>query len=317
MSTILEPMTPTRLVGFAVGLGVVAIVLWPGHAYAWGPLAHIDFAQTALEDLSGVPQIVRMLLSKCGNEYLYGALAADIIVGKNLAPYASHAHNWKVGFRVLDQGKGDAERAFAYGYLAHLAVDTVAHNYYVPYKIAISYGKRRTGHAYWEMRYDQKLPKDLWQVARRVTRRAQRRHDHFLKNALVGAYVLPFGVSRRFFETLLLSAKLKKWQSMSKLVAAERDLPIEPGEVNEMKELAVKQVRDLLAHGEKARCTEADPAGLRNIRLAHDLRKRLKAASSGGHVPDQPTLDEIRSAFRDAIHGPLHLPAMRAIYHQA
>jgi hypothetical protein len=104
---------------------------------------------------------------------------------------------------------------------------------------------------------------------------------------------------------------------MSKLVAAERDLPIEPGEVNEMKELAVKQVRDLLAHGEKARCTEADPAGLRNIRLAHDLRKRLQAASSGGHVPDQPTLDEIRSAFRDAIHGPLHLPAMQAIYRQA
>ena len=317
-------MTGTRagngshwVLGLAVGLGALAILFWPERAYAWGPLAHIDFAASALENLTGVPQVVRLLLEKCTSEYLYGALAADIIVGKNLAPYANHAHNWKVGFRVLEQGKGDAERAFAYGYLAHLAVDTIAHNYFVPYKIAVSYGRRRTGHAYWEMRFDQKLPKDTWQLARQVTRRAQRRHDHFLKKALVGAYVLPFGVSRRFFETLLLSARLKKWQTMSKLVAAERDMPFEHGEVRELKELAVAQVRDLLAHGEKARCTEADPAGLRNLRLAHDLRKRLAAAKAKGHAPDHATLVEIRAAFRHAIHGPLRLPPMHAIYRHA
>ena len=122
----------------AGALGLL-LVLWPAHAYAWGPLAHIDFAQSALENLGGVSQVIRVLLQKCSDQYLYGALAADIIVGKNLAPYAVHAHNWKVGFKVLDQSKGDAERAFAYGYLAHLAVDTIAHNYYVPYKVVTSY----------------------------------------------------------------------------------------------------------------------------------------------------------------------------------
>jgi hypothetical protein len=311
-------MTLTRgeqlIASLGVGMLAAAIVLWPSHAYAWGPLAHIDFARSALEDLAGVPEAVSLLLTKCTSEYLYGALAADIIVGKNLAPYGSHAHNWKTGFRVLERAETDAQRAFAYGYLAHLAVDTIAHNYYVPYKIAVSYGRPRTGHGYWEMRYDQKLPKDLWQVARKVTQRAQRRHDHFLKDALVGAYVLPFSVSRRFFETLLLSARLKKWQSMSRLVAAERKLPIDADEVEEMKILAVGQIHDLLAHGEHARCTKADPAGLRNIRLAHDLRKRLKAAGSEGHVPEAQTLVEVRDAFRHAIHGPLKLPAMHAIY---
>jgi hypothetical protein len=304
-----------------LGLGGVAIaalvVLWPAHAYAWGPLAHIDFAQSALEDLTGVSQVVRILLTKCTSQYLYGALAADIIVGKNLAPYATHAHNWKVGFRVLDQAKGDAERAFAYGYLAHLAVDTVAHNYYVPYKTAMSFGRRRTGHAYWELRYDQQLDKNLWQVARRVTKRGMRQHDHFLKDALVGAYVLPFALSRKFYATLLVSARLKKWQRMSQLVAAERNLPLTAAEVAEMKTLAVGQVRDLLQHGPEAECTRADPTGLRNLRLSHDLRRRLEIAKREGHVPDPAAMEALRPAFRDAIHGPLKLPHIEGIYPQA
>lgn len=310
-------MTPSRcaaLIYGGTGLVVLGVLLWPCHAYAWGPLAHIEFAQTALEDMGGVPQLVRLLLAKCTSEYLYGALAADIIVGKNLAPYATHAHNWKVGFRVLSQSQGDSERAFAYGYLAHLAVDTVAHNYYVPYKTVLSYGRRRTGHAYWELRYDQQLDKELWRVARRITRRVHRVHDHFLKSALVGAYVLPFGISKRFYETLLISARLKKWQRLSQLVAAERELPIAPDEVAEMKALAVRQVRDLLTHGEAAACTEADPTGLRNLRLAHDLRKRLEAAEVRGYEMGSETMAEIRIAFRAAIAGPLRLPAMAAIY---
>jgi Zinc dependent phospholipase C len=307
-------MTPSRGWWMLGAFGVGLVLLWPGHAYAWGPLAHIDFARTALEDLGGVSQVIRILLQKCGNQYLYGALAADIIVGKNLAPYAVHAHNWRVGFKVLDQSKGDAERAFAYGYLAHLAVDTIAHNYYVPYKVVTSFGRRRTGHAYWEMRYDQQLDADLWQVARRVTRRGLRRHDLFLKEALVGAYVLPFALSRRFYETLLVSARLKKWQRMSQLVAAERNLPLLPAEVIEMKTLAVEQVRDLLRHGENARCTQADPTGLRNLKLSHDLRRRLERLKAEGQPVPPDALEGLQAAFRAAIHGPLKLPQVEGLY---
>ena len=38
----------------------------------------------------------------------------------------------------------------------------------------------------------------------------------------------------------------------------------------------------------------------------------LTAAKAEGHVPDQQTLVEVRSAFRLAIHGPLNLPAKTA-----
>jgi hypothetical protein len=298
--------------------GVAVVVLctlaWPSKAYAWGPLAHIAFAQSALDDLTLVPQALRLLLGKCLDEYLYGALAADIIVGKNLAPYGVHAHNWKVGFRVLAQSQGESERAFAYGYLAHLAVDTVAHNYFVPFKTVESYRRRRAGHAYWELRFDQTLDSNLWKTARQVTRRALRRHDAFLKDALAGSYVLPFGLSRRFFEGLLVSARFKKWQRLSRLVAAERDLPLTDEEAQELLDLSVRQVRDLLVLGEAAECTRADPTGLRNLRLAVELRKRLRTAKrSGRHVADR-LMAEARVAFRDAIHGPIFLPALDSLY---
>ncbi len=308
-------MTWARAARLSVASGVaLMVVLWPRHAYAWGPLAHIEFARSALEDLTGVAQVLRVLLQKCTAQYLYGALAADIIVGKNLAPYGAHAHNWRVGFRVLEKAEGDAERAFAYGYLAHLAVDTIAHNYYVPYKTAVSFGRRRTGHTYWEMRYDQQLDPTLWKVARSVTHRGLRRHDFFLKEALAGAYVLPFALSRRFYETMLVSARLKRWQRLSMLVASERNLPLTVDEVEEMHELAVGQVRDLLRSGESAACVTADPTGLRNLKLSHDLRHRLERAKAEGLVPDAQALEGLRAAFRAAIHGPLHLPEMKGLY---
>jgi hypothetical protein len=294
----------------------VAILLWPSQALAWGPLAHLEFGNGALESLSLVPAAVRVLLTKCPHEFLYGTLAADIVVGKNLARYGVHCHNWKVGFQVLARSEGEPERAFAYGFLAHLAADTVAHNYYVPYKTVEGYTRGRTGHAYWELRYDQRLSPDLWRVARRVSRRAVRRHDHFLEDALAGSAVLPFQLSKRMFESLLLSARLKRWQQMSKLMAGERDLPLAEEEIVEMRKLAVEQIVGMLSFGPEARCVTADPTGLRNLHMAGDLRRKLRKARARGLRPEQAatTLRLVRHSFREAIHGPLHLPHLEALY---
>src|SRR6185503_4489544 len=117
-----------HVVAIGAALALV-VVLWPSHAWAWGPLAHLDFSSGALTQLDVLSPAVRLLLSNFSSEFLYGSLAADIIVGKNLAKYSVHCHNWNVGFRVLDRARGDAQKAFSFGFLAHLAVDTVAHNY--------------------------------------------------------------------------------------------------------------------------------------------------------------------------------------------
>ncbi len=304
------------LLGGAVGL---LIVFWPAHAFAWGPLAHLEFGEGALASLDGVPAALRALLGNCSDSFLYGTLAADMIVGKNLARYAVHCHNWRVGFQVLEQVRGDDEHAFAWGFLAHLAADTVAHNYYVPYKTVQSYGRRRCGHAYWELRYDQRLSPELYRTARRVSRRALRRHDAFLKEMLEDSAVLPFGLSKRLFEGLLLSARLKRWQKMSTMMASRRKMPLDDEEIAELRALAVGQIVELLRDGPEARCTTADPTGLRNLRLATDMRRRLRLARARGVGPEQvaETVAKVRPAFREAIHGPLHLPHLDALYQTA
>jgi hypothetical protein len=79
-------------VALPLALGAVALALLavPSPALAWGPMAHLGFGVEALSRLASVPAPTRSLLSEFGNEFLYGSLAADIVVGKNLAPYVYH-----------------------------------------------------------------------------------------------------------------------------------------------------------------------------------------------------------------------------------
>src|SRR4030088_3131944 len=79
----------------SVAFGLV-FLLWPSDALAWGPLAHLNFSSGALESLPAFSSATRIILSNFSSEFLYGSLAADIIVGKNLSPYAVHCHNWNV-----------------------------------------------------------------------------------------------------------------------------------------------------------------------------------------------------------------------------
>src|SRR5512133_2684217 len=126
-------MTTKRLLA-TLPLAVVALLVLflPSEAHAWGPLAHLSFSAQALASLGAVQPSMRGLLQDFGHDFLYGSLAADIVVGKNMARYVYHCHNWRVGFNVFKQARPGAEQAFSLGFLSHLAADTVAHNYFVP-----------------------------------------------------------------------------------------------------------------------------------------------------------------------------------------
>ncbi|HET6436758.1 MAG TPA: zinc dependent phospholipase C family protein [Anaeromyxobacter sp.] len=289
-----------------------AIVFWPSHAHAWAPLAHLSFSAQALQNLSLVQSPVRALLEDFGNEFLYGSLAADIVVGKNMARYLYHCHNWRVGFNVFREARPGAEQAFALGFLAHLAADTVAHNYYVPYKTVASFHKASTRHAYWELRYDQRMDRGLSGLARQVSTRAIRGHDDFLERMLGGASVIPFGVSRQLFRSLLASARMSRFHHLSRFaLAPERSLVLEPDLVTETNDLAVSAILGLLDEGERCQAARADATGGRNIKLASNLRKQLQQRTRRRAIPfrdAQAIAAETRESFRQAILGKLVLP---------
>jgi hypothetical protein len=296
-------------VRFSLALGVLAaVVFWPADAHAWGPLAHLGFSSGALELDTVFSPATRLILQRFTSEFLYGSLAADIVVGKNLSRYAVHCHNWSVGFQVLDRAKGDAQKSFALGFLAHLAADTVAHNYFVPYKTVQAFDRRAAGHAYWELRYDQRQSPELWKLARRVSRPEYREHDEHLEEVLDASHVIPFSISKRLFGSLLVAARLERWQSMSAVIAGERALSLHPEEVRECHKLAVEQISGLLKDGLDAGCTKADPTGGRNLHLADHLKKQLR----GRRQLDPRVVGEVirkaRPAFKAGIFGRMHLP---------
>jgi hypothetical protein len=297
----------------ALALAILAI---PSDAQAWGPLAHLNFSAQALNAAALAPASLRHLLQDFGNEFLYGSLAADIVVGKNMARYLYHCHNWRVGFNVFKHARAGGEQAFALGFLSHLAADTVAHNYYVPFKTVASYHKRSTQHAYWELRYDQRMDRGLSKVAREVTGRAYRNHDDYLERMLFRSSVIPFGVSKQLFRSLLATARLGRFHHVSRLaLARERNRALEPDLVVETNQLAVEAILGMLSEGERSMAARADATGARNIRVAQDLRRQLRERTARRRIHPRDAHEiagEMRASFRGAIHGKLVLPAALA-----
>jgi len=106
-------------------LGVLLVVLVPQEAHAWGPVTHLVHGATVLARLSTLPMSLQGILRAFPDAYLYGCVGADIIQAKKFArDLRYHCHSWNVGWQVLDAAGNDSERAFAYGYLTHLAADT-------------------------------------------------------------------------------------------------------------------------------------------------------------------------------------------------
>ena len=88
--------------------------------------------EAVMRSLALLPPAIAELLREFPRDFLYGSIAADTSIAKKYAPVGRHCHSWNVGMEIFDRARGDALRAFGLGYLAHLAADSVAHNYFVP-----------------------------------------------------------------------------------------------------------------------------------------------------------------------------------------
>jgi hypothetical protein len=112
------------------------------------------------------------------------------------------------------------------------------------------------------------------------------------------------------FGSLLLAARLRKWQTLSTLLAREREMSLQDEEVGECQRLAVKQIVGLLRDGESAECTKADPTGERNLHAAGLLRTTLRSDKALKDRERDQLVQKTRAAFRRAITGRLELPRL-------
>lgn len=299
----------SRLCGIGWGL-VLSLLFLPAPAQAFGPATHLQFSREILSDLVWLAPALAVLLRRFSDDFLYGAIAADITVAKNLTPYREHCHNWRVGFQILEAAEDDAQRAFAWGYLSHLAADVVAHNYFVPWKTVADFAHRGLPHVYWEVRFDHAMPAARWEEARELARRGFSRHDALLSRMLSGT-VLPFRLNRRIFDGVFFLNRLSRLRRVREANARRSALGLTPEEVADVQGLALALMRDLLSHGRQAECLRADPTGQRNLILARSVRRGLRELARQSRMANGEGLEaRFRKLFRDSIGEAVQLPSL-------
>ncbi len=169
----------------------------PHSAYAWGPGVHIGVSISILDQLN--PHTASMLLANL-NEYLYGALAPDFIIGKKYAKDDKHSHSWDIGFDILNSAKTDKEKAFGCGYITHLAADSVAHGIMMP-KITEEYKHKNALHFYAEALADIYCDNSYKHLARKVLKRYNAYLDTQFKFK-VDSVLFSFSVSKALFRSM-------------------------------------------------------------------------------------------------------------------
>src|SRR5512134_457428 len=109
---------------------VLSFLLVPAAAFAWGPLTHIYLGNELFSLGALLPAGILEVIRRYRKDFLYGNIMADIIIGKKYLPDDKCSHSWEVGFDLLRAAKTPQQKSFVYGYLSHLAADTVAHHSY-------------------------------------------------------------------------------------------------------------------------------------------------------------------------------------------
>jgi hypothetical protein len=259
-----------------------------------------------LENLDLLPAGLAAILAAHPKDYLYGCIAADIIVGKKYTHYMLNCHRWGIGRKVLLAARTDSERACAYGYLSHLAADTIAHNYYVPYKIMRSFASVTMKHTYWEMRFETFVEKRVWERAHEVCKSDQRANDTLLRGVLT-ATIFSFGTNKRIFNSIMLLSRLERWQKVMHTLSNNSRYVLADSDRDEYLRLTKAAVYDLLQNAQESDIVRSDPTGERALALAETLRKNLRLLYTSGRLTKAEGVDQVetlRKKLRQALYEP-------------
>ena len=278
----------------ATFLAVGWLLLLPENLLAWGPGTHVALGEMVLDALYLLPPAVRLVLERFPIHFLYGSVSADISFAKKYAPEGRHCHDWRVGEEILASADSDPMRATAYGYLAHLAADTVAHNLFLPRQLLLTSTTQALGHTYWEHRMDVHVGEEYLGKARRLVMDYDHSEADELFDAVLSRTVFSFHTNRRIFRGMIRFQSNERWKLVfDKALRRSRfDLP-EPA-VLVYFALAFDHVLGYLASSFRSRAAALDPTGEINLRLAKKVRRRGMA---NGGAADQSVLQELADEF--------------------
>jgi hypothetical protein len=228
----------------------------PSIADAWGPLTHVSLG-CQLFDLGPaiIPAGIYGILKKYKNDYLYGNLSADIILGRSFQGYETNSHSWQVAWKLMDASNTDRQKAFAYGYLMHLCSDTVVHNIKpngVPFH-----------HSLLEMRSDSILDKKYRRKLKSLDKFMQKKHDLFMERRLE-SLIFSFKTNKRLFKGILLLSRLPNYTPVSNFLDNRfpNEIPIE--KIYKYRAESLEKMIEVLNEGKASAVLKTNPLGRYN-----------------------------------------------------
>jgi hypothetical protein len=264
---------------FSALAGVVAIALHPTVAHAWTPGTHVYLGEAVMRSLTLLPPAVAALLRRFPYDFLYGSIAADTSIAKKYAPVGRHCHSWAVGMEIFDGARDDRLRTFALGYLAHLAADSVAHNYFVPKQLAVTSSTSTLGHSYWESRFETHLGTECARSARELILIDHSRSDELLDRVL-SPTIFSTPTNRRIFRGMVIAADSESWQRIFQLMTENSRWDLADEDVGRYLARSYDFIIDLLMRMDGSETFRLDPSGDDALRLAKQVRR--KSLREGG-----------------------------------
>lgn len=219
----------------------IGFLLIPSLSFAWGPMTHMYLGSEIYSYAPLIPAGIMTLLRKYRQDFLYGNLMADMILGKKYLPDDKSSHNWDVGLKLMEQAKRGPEKAFVYGYLSHLAADTVAHE-------ALTDDKWDVGHAWIEMKADSLINKTYWLESVTINRAVQRRNDRFLESSL-DRFIFSFNTNKRIYKGMVFLSVFNK----------QRKRGVDKEYISNLHDESIASVLDLLQNGKDASVLSKSP----------------------------------------------------------
>lgn len=220
---------------------LAGFILVPSIVFAWGPLTHMYLGSQILSCAPLIPAGILALIKKHKQDFLYGNIMADTILGKKYLPDDKSSHSWEVAFKLLEQAKSWPERAFTYGYLSHLAADTVAHE-------TLTEERGNMGHTWIELKADSLIDKTYWIQTMTISKSVRKRSNLLLENSL-DRYVFSFKTNRRIYQSIVFFSFLNK----------KRRFGVDRALIHELHEESIARMVDLLQNGTDSEVLARNP----------------------------------------------------------
>ncbi len=277
-------------------VAAIAVLVAAETAWGWGPATHVKLACDILGRLDLLGTALAALLARHARDFVFGAIAADVVFAKRLSRVKQSCHQWPTAFAILDGAPNDSVRAFAHGYLAHLAADTVAHNKFLPRQMTVTRSTMSFGHIYWEARADSTIGMHYWERLRETIDADFEQHERVLAQKLTDT-LLPFQWNRAIFHQLNAMLSHKGWlRTMDAWYHRSRwELPDDL--LAEYRLECVDRGLDILSRGPLSPVTHEDPNGTAAIGHTRERRRLHRQMARAGilhpHVLQEATARHI------------------------